>query len=106
MYDIATYRDHPSWFLIHQKRQTMPQKRSRAGGKMMVGASPNKGRIGIPQGSPTGHTRSRTLAIYQYNTIQYLVSGYNLRADCQWRTLAPPLNSGANAAPTSVLALM
>ena len=35
-----------------------------------------------------------------------LVSGYNLRADCQWRTLVPPLNSGANAAPASVLALM
>ena len=34
------------------------------------------------------------------------VSGYNLRADCQWRTLVPPLNSGANAAPASVLALM
>ena len=31
-----------------------------------------------------------------------LVSGYNLRADCQWRTLV----SGANAAPASVLALM
>ena len=29
------------------------------------------------------------------------VSGYNLRVDCQWRTLVPPLNSGA-----SVLALM
>ena len=35
-----------------------------------------------------------------------LVSGYNLRADCQWRTLVPPLNSGANAEPASVLALM
>ena len=35
-----------------------------------------------------------------------LVSGYNLWADCQWRTLVPPLNSGANAAPASVLALM
>ena len=35
-----------------------------------------------------------------------LVSGYNLRADCQWRTLVPPFNSGANAAPASVLALM
>ena len=35
-----------------------------------------------------------------------LVSGYSLRADCQWRTLVPPLNSGANAAPASVLALM
>ena len=35
-----------------------------------------------------------------------LVSGYNLRADCQWCTLVPPLNSGANAAPASVLALM
>ena len=35
-----------------------------------------------------------------------LVSGYNLRVDCQWRTLVPPLNSGANAAPASVLALM
>ena len=35
-----------------------------------------------------------------------LVSGYNLRADCQWLTLVPPLNSGANAAPASVLALM
>ena len=35
-----------------------------------------------------------------------LVSGYNLRADCQWRTLVPPLNSRANAAPASVLVLM
>ena len=35
-----------------------------------------------------------------------LVSGYNLRADCQWHTLVPPLNSGANAAPASVLTLM
>ena len=35
-----------------------------------------------------------------------LVSGYNLRADCQWRTLVLPLSSGANAAPASVLALM
>ena len=35
-----------------------------------------------------------------------LVSGYNLRADCQWHTLVPPLSSGANAAPASVLALM
>ena len=35
-----------------------------------------------------------------------LVSGYNLRADCQWRTLVSPLNSAANAAPASVLALM
>ena len=35
-----------------------------------------------------------------------LVSGHNLWADCQWRTLVPPLNSGANAAPASVLALM
>ena len=35
-----------------------------------------------------------------------LVSGHNLRADCQWRTLVPPLNSGANAAPASVLAVM
>ena len=35
-----------------------------------------------------------------------LVSGYNLRVYCQWRTLVPPLNSGANAAPASVLVLM
>ena len=35
-----------------------------------------------------------------------LVSGHNLRVDCQWRTLAPPLSSGADAAPASVLALM
>ena len=35
-----------------------------------------------------------------------LVSGHNLQADCQWRTLVPPLNSGANAAPASVLALV
>ena len=35
-----------------------------------------------------------------------LVSGFNLRVDCQWRTLVPPLNSGANAAPASVPALM
>ena len=31
-----------------------------------------------------------------------LVAGHNLRADCQWRTLVPPLNSGANAAPAVV----
>ena len=35
-----------------------------------------------------------------------LVSGHNLLADCQCRTLVPPLTSGANAAPASVLALM
>ena len=32
-----------------------------------------------------------------------LVSGHILRADCQWRTLVPPLNCGANAALASVL---
>ena len=35
-----------------------------------------------------------------------LVSGNNLRADCQRCTLVPPLNNGANAAPTSVNALV
>ena len=35
-----------------------------------------------------------------------LVSGYNLRADCQWRTLVSPLNSGVNAVPASVYALV
>ena len=35
-----------------------------------------------------------------------LVSCHNLRADCQWHTLVPLLNSGANTAPASVLALM
>ena len=39
-----------------------------------------------------------------------LVSGYNiignLRADCQWRTLVPPLNSGTNASLASVQALV
>ena len=39
-------------------------------------------------------------------SCSFLVSGYNLRADCQWRTLVPPLNSRADAAPASVLALM
>ena len=35
-----------------------------------------------------------------------LVSGHN-SADCLvWRTLVPPLNSGANAAPASVHALV
>ena len=33
----------------------------------------------------------------------FLVSGHNLWADCQWRTLVPPLNSGANAAPAVVV---
>ena len=33
------------------------------------------------------------------------MSGHNLLADCQQRTLAPPLNIGANAAPISVHAL-
>ena len=35
-----------------------------------------------------------------------LVSGHNLPADCQWRTLAHLLNSGANAASASVHALV
>ena len=35
-----------------------------------------------------------------------LVSSHNLPADCQWGTLVPSLNSGANAAPASVLTLM
>ena len=35
-----------------------------------------------------------------------LVSGCNLRADCQWRSLFPQLNSGAIAASASVLVLM
>ena len=35
-----------------------------------------------------------------------LVSGHNLWADCQWRTLFPLLNCGANAALASVLALV
>ena len=35
-----------------------------------------------------------------------LVSGHNLRADCQWRTLVLPLNCSANAALASVLALV
>ena len=39
-------------------------------------------------------------------SCSFLVSGYNLQTDCQWRTLAPPLNSGANAAPASVYALV
>ena len=53
-------------------------------------------------------------ALYESTNLQQsskgscslLIFGYNLRADCQWRTLVPPLNSAANAAPTSVLALM
>ena len=32
----------------------------------MGGASADKGRFVIPQGSPTGYTGSRALAIYQY----------------------------------------
>ena len=35
-----------------------------------------------------------------------LVSDHNIRADCQWRTLVPLLDSGANAEATSVLALV
>ena len=34
------------------------------------------------------------------------VSGHNLRADCQWHTLEPLLNCGANAALASVLVLV
>ena len=45
-------------------------------------------------------------SLQQSSKGSLLVSGYNLRADCQWRTLVPPLNSGANAAPASVLAPM
>ena len=32
-------------------------------------------------------------------------SGHNLRADCQWCTLVPPFDNGANAASVSVQAL-
>ena len=35
-----------------------------------------------------------------------LVSGHNLRVNCQCRTLVSPLNSGANAALASVQALV
>ena len=34
------------------------------------------------------------------------VAGYNIVVDCQRGSLIPPLNSGANAAPASVQALM
>ena len=35
-----------------------------------------------------------------------LVSGHYLRADCQWRSMVPLLNCGANAALASVLSLV
>ena len=34
------------------------------------------------------------------------VAGYNIVVDCQRGSLFPPLNSGVNAAPASVQALM
>ena len=36
----------------------------------------------------------------------FLTTGHNLRADCQWHTLVPLLNWGANAALASVKALV
>ena len=39
--------------------------------------------------------------VYSNQPIEDAAStGYNLWADCQRRTLAPPLNSGYNEAPT------
>ena len=38
--------------------------------------------------------------------IDHPMSGYNIQADCQRRTMAPPLNSGANVASALVQALV
>ena len=53
-----------------------------------------------------GIVRSTSLQKSSKGSCSLLVSGHNLRVDCQWHTLVPLLNSGANAAPASVLALM
>ena len=43
--------------------------------------------------------------VYNNNpSCSLLVSGHNLCVDCQWRSLVPPLNSGANAVSASVQA--
>ena len=53
-----------------------------------------------------GIVRSTNLPQSSKGSCSLLVSGHNLPADCQWRTpLVPQLNSVANAAPASVLAL-
>ena len=39
------------------------------------------------------------------STCQTIISGHNLRADCQRRTLDPPFSRVANATPVSVEAL-
>ena len=53
-----------------------------------------------------GIVRSTSLQQSSKGSCSLLVSGYNLGSDCQWRTLVPTLNRGANATPASVLALM
>ena len=63
-------------------------------------------KIAQPLPKPTEFDRSTSLQQSFKGSCSLLVSGHNLRADCQWRTLVPPLNSGANAAHASVLALM
>ena len=47
--------------------------------------------------------------VYSNHPRKAAASSYlanNLRADCQWRILVPPLNCGANAALASVLVLV
>ena len=51
-----------------------------------------------------GMVRSTILQQSSKGSCSLLVSGHNLRADCQWRTLVPSLNCSANAALASVQA--
>ena len=46
-----------------------------------------------------GTVRNTSLQQSSKGSCSLLVSDHNLWADCQWRTLVPPLNSGADAAP-------
>ena len=45
-------------------------------------------------------------ALSSKGNCSLLVSGHNLQADCQWHTLVPLLNCGANAALASVQAMV
>ena len=52
------------------------------------------------------HGMEASLQQWSKGSCTLLVSGHNLRADCQWCTLVSPLNCGANTALASVLALV
>ena len=67
---------------------------------------PHPGRVIPSVACCTAWYESTSLQQSSKGCCSLLVFGYYPRADCQWRTLVHLLNSGANAAPAPVQALV